>query len=146
MKPEDVPAGPLAVDTDVFSFIHLKKGRDAEFAALLQGHPLAMPFPVVGELKVLGLKAGSKWGAKRMAEMDAAIRRCVVVPSDFRIAEAWAQINARLRDQLQGGGANDMWIAACCLVYDLPLATNNVGDFQRIQAEFPALQLVSPDL
>ncbi len=25
---------------------------------------------------------------------------------------------------------NDTWIAACCLTFDLPLATLNVGDFQ----------------
>lgn len=27
------------------------------------------------------------------------------------------------------GQPNDTWIAACCLVYDLPLATLNVKDF-----------------
>jgi hypothetical protein len=32
-----------------------------------------------------------------------------------------------------------------CLVHDLPLATNNLSDFQTIAAEFP-LRLVHPDL
>jgi toxin FitB len=126
--------------------MHMGKGRHAEFSALLEGHPLAMPFPVVGELQTLGLKAGSLWGERRTAELEAAIKRCVVIPSDARIAKSWAEINVKLRDQLQGGGANDMWIAACCLVYDMPLATNNLGDFQQIQKHFPELRLVHPDL
>jgi predicted nucleic acid-binding protein len=29
---------------------------------------------------------------------------------------------------------NDSWIAACCLAYDLPLATQNVKDFQDFAA------------
>ena len=28
------------------------------------------------------------------------------------------------------GPQNDTWIAACCLAYDLPLATLNVKDFR----------------
>jgi predicted nucleic acid-binding protein len=27
-----------------------------------------------------------------------------------------------------------MWIAACCLTYDLPLATLNIKDYQDFQA------------
>jgi hypothetical protein len=57
VKPSDVPAGPL-VDTDVFSFVHYRKGRYADFAALIQGHALALPFPVVGELLVERFAAG----------------------------------------------------------------------------------------
>jgi len=52
VQPDEVPSGPLAVDTDAFSAVHWGRGRRDEFAALIAGHPLAMPFPVVGELKV----------------------------------------------------------------------------------------------
>jgi hypothetical protein len=37
---------------------------------------------------------------------------------------------------------NDTWIAACCLVYDLPLATLNVKDFQDF-VDHEALRLIS---
>lgn len=73
-------AEPLAVDTDAFSFVHLGTDRHAEFGALLAGHPLAMPFPVAGELTVLGIR--SKWQARRRAALAAAIAVCVVIPSD----------------------------------------------------------------
>jgi hypothetical protein len=51
VRPSDVPPGPLPVDTGVFSWLHDKRGRHAAFAPLIVGHPLALPFSVVGELK-----------------------------------------------------------------------------------------------
>ncbi|HVQ96229.1 MAG TPA: hypothetical protein VMU51_34745 [Mycobacteriales bacterium] len=51
MKPHEVPAGPLLVDTDVFSFLRLGKGRHADFAALIDGHVLAMSFAVTNNLR-----------------------------------------------------------------------------------------------
>lgn len=142
MQPEDVPAGPLAIDTDAFSAVHWGKGRD-EFAALIAGHPLAMPFPVVGELKVGAIRG---LGKKGIEELERAIGVCVVIPSDARIVEQWAAMRARLMSQLKGEGINDLWIAACCLVHDLPLVTNNLADFQTIAKVAPALRLVHPDL
>ena len=29
---------------------------------------------------------------------------------------------------------HNRWIAACCLVYDLPIVTNNLDDFKKIEA------------
>ena len=43
MGPSDVPAGPLVVDTGVFSRLHDKRGRYAEFAPLVAGPPLCAP-------------------------------------------------------------------------------------------------------
>lgn len=39
---------------------------------------------------------------------------------------------------------NDSWIAACCLAYDLPLATLNLDDFADF-AEHEGLRLITPD-
>ncbi|HXZ72058.1 MAG TPA: hypothetical protein VEH31_14495 [Streptosporangiaceae bacterium] len=36
---------------------------------------------------------------------------------------------------------NDTWVAACCLAYDLPLATLNVKDFADF-AEHDGLSLI----
>lgn len=144
MLPAEVPVGPLAIDSDAFSFIHLKRGRHQEFATLVAGHPLAMPFCVVGELKVLGIRA--KWGSRRREALDADIRACVVIPADPRVVDTWAELQARFLGRLKDGGVNDLWIAACCLVHDLPLVTNNLSDFQTIASEFSDLQIVHPDL
>ena len=144
MQPADVPSGPLAVDTDAFSGVHWGRGRHAEFAALLDGHPLALPFPVVGELKVGAIRAGFQ--RPGMERLERAIGLCVVIPSDARVVDEWAAMRAKLMNQLKGDGINDLWIAACCLVHDLPIVTNNLSDFQRIATVAPALRLVHPDL
>jgi toxin FitB len=34
------------------------------------------------------------------------------------------------RSAADHGRSNDTWIAACCLTFDLPRATLNLGDFQ----------------
>jgi predicted nucleic acid-binding protein len=144
VDPADVPAGPLALDTDVFSFIQKGSGRHADFAPLIAGHPLALPFAVVGELKVLALR--SELGPKRRSALDVAIAGCVVIPTDARIVDQWAELQARFLGRLKDGGINDLWIAACCLVHGLPLATNNLSDYQTIAHEFANLRLVHPDL
>lgn len=139
-----MPAGPLAVDTDAFSAVHWGRGRRQEFAALIAGHPLALPFPVVGELRVGAIRA--RLGGKSLAELDRAIALCVVVPSDSRVVVQWAVIRSKLMNQLKGEGINDLWIASCCLVHDLPLVTNNLADFQKVSKVAPALRIVHPDL
>jgi predicted nucleic acid-binding protein len=140
----DVPAGPLVVDTDVFSWMHDHRGRHAEFAMLVAGHPLALPFAVVGELKVGAIRGGL--GPRRRDDLDRAIRTCVVIPSDSRVVDTWAVLRSRFIGRLKDGGINDLWIAACCLVHGLPLVTNNLSDFQTIGGEFPDVRLVHPDL
>jgi tRNA(fMet)-specific endonuclease VapC len=143
LQPRDVPAGPLAVDTGVFSMVHNKRGRHADFAALIAGHPLALPFPVVGELKVGALRGDL--GEKRLTELERAISACVVIPSDTRVVDKWAELHARFLDRLKGGGINDLWSAACCLVHGLSIVTADLGDFEKIAGEFPDLRIVHPD-
>jgi predicted nucleic acid-binding protein len=109
--PDDVPAGPLAVDTDVFSMVHNRRGRHAEFAPLIEGHPLALPFAVVGELKVGAIRGGLQ--STRLHALTAAIRTCVVIPTDARVVDKWAELHARFLNRLKGEGINDLWIASC---------------------------------
>jgi hypothetical protein len=42
VRPDQVPPGPLAIDTDAFSQIHMGKGRHKEFAALVAGWVLPL--------------------------------------------------------------------------------------------------------
>lgn len=144
MRPDEVSSGPLAVDTDAFSAVHWGRGRRDEFAALIAGHPLAMPFPVVGELKVGAIRG--RLGQRSLNELDRALGVCVVIPSDARVVNAWAAMRSKLMNQLKGEGINDLWIAACCLVHDLPIVTGNLSDFRTIQRVAPALRIVHPDV
>lgn len=66
MKPEEVPPGPLLVDTDVFSWITWQRGPFREFDALVEGHVLALSFATVAELRA-GAIIG-KMGSRRLGE------------------------------------------------------------------------------
>lgn len=144
MLPHEVPPGALAIDTDAFSAVHWGRGRQAEFAALIDGHELAMPFPVAGELWVGAIR--SRLGERRRALLEDAIAQCIVIPSDDRVVAQWARLRARLINQLSGEGINDLWVASCCLIYDLPLVTANLGDFLTIKHVEPRLRIIHPDL
>ena len=146
MTPEDVPAGPLLIDTDVATWL-LTAVREAEpWQPLLRGHLLTLCFINVGEL--LALPISRSWGSTRTAVWRQAVRRnFVVLPFDAAITEQWASLHVKYRGHLQRGGANDLWVAASALSADppLPLATNNLSDFAKIANDHP-LHLVHPDL
>jgi len=56
-----------------------------------------------------------------------------------RVTSSEIQAYAQLRDRPRP--TNDSWIAACCVVRELPLATFNIKDFADF-AEHESLQLV----
>ncbi len=144
MKPEDVPRGPLLVDTDVFSFVLTQRGRFADFEPFLEHRVLALSFVTVGELWFGAINAG--WGATRRKELELRIATHLVLYPDIRAARQWAELYRDFRSKLSGNkGAHDLWIAACALVFGLPLVTNNLSDFRPIAARYP-LVLVHPDL
>jgi predicted nucleic acid-binding protein len=141
----DVPAGPLIIDSDVFSMWYRRRDRAQEFADLVAGHELAMSFACVGEvLAPTYVRRGIAPGTtQRIRER---LGLFVVIPYDDDVVERWARLHAVLQGRLHGGGTNDMWTAACALSLNLPLVTNNLGDFKTIQQEFGDLKLVHPDL
>lgn len=66
--------------------------------------------------------------------------RTVVLPYDERVAWKWGQLSVEA--ERRGRARPITWIAACCLVADLPLATLNVKDFEDF-AEHDGLRLIS---
>jgi predicted nucleic acid-binding protein len=146
VKPEQVPHGPLLVDTDVFSWVTWGRQRHAEFGALIQGHVLALSFATVGELRAGALRAG--WGESRRQRLEDRIaQQYVILTATDKVTMKFAQVYARFSGQLKRGGVNDMWTAACALAQPEPppIVTGNLSDFQIIAKEFP-LRLVHPDL
>jgi predicted nucleic acid-binding protein len=53
----------------------------------------------------------------------------VVLPYDQCVASRWGEIQAYAQLRGRPRPANDSWIAACCLVRELPLASTNVKDY-----------------
>jgi predicted nucleic acid-binding protein len=146
MSPQDVPPGPLLIDTDVATWLLTQRQEAEPWLPLLRGHLLTLSFINVGEL--LALPLSRTWGPARTAAWSEVIKRnFVVLPLDATITEQWATLHVEYRGHLQRGGANDLWVAASALSADLPLplATNNLSDFIKVAADHP-LRLVHPDL
>jgi predicted nucleic acid-binding protein len=145
VKPEDVPDGPLLVDTDVFSWITWRRERYEEFDRLITGHTRSL---LRHGWRTAGRGNHRRLGREEMARARrpdrAALRRAYVYGRCD--VEVGGDLRA-FRGQLKDGGINDMWTAACALAQPEPppIATGNLADFERIATEFP-LRLVHPDV
>lgn len=131
----------IVVDTDVASAI-LKARLADPLRTRLAGHSLCITFVTLGELTKWRVRRD--WGPRRQAVFDDWRHQVVLLPYDEDVAIKWGDIqgNAELRGRPRP--QNDSWIAACCLAYDLPLATLNTKDFVDF-AEHDGLRLVSSD-
>ena len=65
----------------------------------------------------------------------------VILPYDQRVSARWGELQAYAQLRGRSRPTNDSWIAACCLVRELPLATLNIKDFADF-AEHEGLQLI----
>ena len=54
----------------------------------------------------------------------------VVLPGNDPVAVSWGRLSAAAALRGRPRPVNDMWVAACCLTYDLPLATLNLKDYE----------------
>jgi predicted nucleic acid-binding protein len=62
-------------------------------------------------------------------------------PHSERVAVRWGELQARAERRGRPRPVNDTWIAASCLVRDLPLATLNIKDFSDF-ADHDGLRIV----
>jgi len=129
----------VVLDTDVSSGL-IKQKLPSELVRALVGHELAVTFVTVGEL--------TKWvylrelGQRRRTEIEAWIARRPRIPAAADVARKWGEIVAYAEKRGRPQPVNDSWIAACCLAYDLPLATLNVADFKDY-VEYEGLRLIA---
>ena len=72
------------------------------------------------------------WGQTRIAELDAAVRLYSVPPVDADVCRTWGRIRALRRAAGRPLSPQDAWIAATSLCFELPLVTNNPGDYSGI--------------
>jgi predicted nucleic acid-binding protein len=146
MRADEVPAGPILIDTDLATWLLLGDDHAAPWLPLLRGHLLVLSFVNVGEL--LALPLARSWGKRKLTRWSDAIREhFVVLPFTIAITEQWAPLHLKYRGHMKGGGTNDLWIAASALAASppLPLATNNLSDFEKVAGDHP-LHLIHPDL
>jgi predicted nucleic acid-binding protein len=128
----------VVVDTDVASTL-LRRRTSAAFARQLADHTIAITFVTYGELTKWTLVR--RWGPRSLETMRIFLAALVVLPYDQHVATRWGEIQAYAQVRGRPRPTNDSWIAACCLVRDLPLATFNIKDFADF-AEHEGLVLV----
>lgn len=69
------------------------------------------------------------WGARNRALLDQWMACVPMLPGEEDVADTFGILDAAAQFRGRPRPDNDMWIAACCLTHDLPLATLNVKDF-----------------
>jgi toxin FitB len=82
-----------------------------------------------------------QWGGPRRAELTSSLAARPTLPYTDDVARTWGEISAHAARRGRPRPQNDTWIAACCLVYGLPLATLNIKDFEDF-AEHEGLVLL----
>ncbi|MPZ62042.1 MAG: PIN domain-containing protein [Propionibacteriales bacterium] len=127
----------VVLDTDVAS-ASLRERLPVSLAARLTGRTASITFVTWGEL--VKWTAIRSWGPRRRASLESWRSRVVLLPYSELVATAWGELQARARMRGRPRPVNDTWIAACCLVDQLPLATFNTKDFADF-AEHDGLQL-----
>jgi predicted nucleic acid-binding protein len=128
----------IVLDTDVSSVSY--KGRlDMVTARRLVGHELCVTFVTIGELARWAEKRS--WGAVARAELARWLSSRLVLPYSEEVAWTWGRLIDSAERRGRARPVNDTWIAACCIVAGLPLATFNHKDFADF-AEFDGLDLV----
>jgi toxin FitB len=81
-------------------------------------------------------------GPRNKAKLAQWLHAKPVLPHSQDVARMWGEISAHAIQRGRPRPANDTWIAARCLVYELPLATLNVKDFADY-AEHEGLSLIA---
>jgi predicted nucleic acid-binding protein len=105
----------------------------------LLGAQVGITFVTLAELHRWALLRN--WGPQKLIGLDAWLSTRPTLPYTDAVARKWGEISAYATRRGRPRPQNDSWIAACCLVYDLPLATLNLKDFADY-AEYEGLHIV----
>jgi predicted nucleic acid-binding protein len=132
---------PVILDTDVASLTHKRKLTGPLTTRLIGRRPL-ITFITYGELaKWVEIR---HWGARNRQALADWLSDIPVLPGDEAVATTWGRLSAAGIQRGRPRPVNDMWIAACCLTYDLPLATLNLKDFEDFRT-FHGLRILGVD-
>lgn len=121
---------PVVLDTDVASRLQRRTLPDGVEAALL-GRTTLLTFVSVAEMLRGAFRAG--WGPTRVRSLADWMVLSPQIDSDHDVAVTWARLVAERENTGRPIAQNDAWIAACCIVSGLPLATLNRKDFEGIE-------------
>lgn len=128
----------VILDTDVAS-LSIKQQLPPSLLHELLGAQVGITFVTLGELTRWATIR--RWGGRKHGALTAWLSSRPTLPYSNEVARTWGEISAYAARRGRPRPQNDTWIAACCLVYGLPLATLNTKDFDDF-AEHEGLILI----
>lgn len=123
--------GGVLLDTNAVAAVMKSTDEGQHCRSLVEGRLLAVSFITVGELLYGAEKAN--WGPDRRATLEEALRRFVVIPYDHQVAVAFARVRCGARVRRQPIPYPDLWIAACAVRHGLPIITDDITRFSRVE-------------
>lgn len=127
------------LDTDVASLV-FKRKLPSWLASQLVGYRPAITFVTLAELnKWVHLRS---WGLPRRERLEQWLRPFPILPGTPKVARMWGEMSAYAQRRGRPRPQNDTWIAACCLAFEIPLATLNVKDYEDF-VEYEGLQILT---
>lgn len=115
----------LVLDTDVAS--QSFKRRPAPILTRVLAYSPIITFVTRAELTKWAEVHG--WGPNNRERLARWLQTMPTLPGGDEVADTWGVLAAAAVKRGRPRPQNDMWIAATCLAYDLPLATLNVKDY-----------------
>ena len=111
----------IALDTN--TAVDVLNDKLAALHLLAQFEIICLPITVSGELLF-----GAKNSAQRLRNeprYQAFISTCILLETNALVAETYAEIRLQLKKVGRLIPENDIWIAAACLSYDVPLFSHD---------------------
>jgi tRNA(fMet)-specific endonuclease VapC len=118
------------VDTDIVSMLFKGDTRAFAFRRHITGKLLGISFLTLAELERWPLERG--WGPVRKLELAQHLAHYTVLPVNRELCRKWAEISFIAKKRSQPIQTADAWIAASALHYEVPLITNNRGDYAMV--------------
>ena len=118
--------GVVLLDTSVASLLHPKRRGSVlreKYDPHMRGQTLALSFQSVAEL--WGWAEANKWGETARQGLDAFIRRFLVIPYDFMLAQVWAKVMQASKMEGRRFESGDCWIAATAVHRGIPLLVHD---------------------
>jgi tRNA(fMet)-specific endonuclease VapC len=111
----------IALDTNIA--VAVLNGKTAVIELLQQFNDIYLPVTVSGELLF-----GAKNSANRLrneSRYRAFIDSCILLDTNSLVADAYAEIRLSLKQKGRPIPENDIWIAALCVVHEIPLLSHD---------------------
>jgi predicted nucleic acid-binding protein len=122
----------VVVDTNVVSYLFKRDTRAELYDSHLRETAKFVSFMTLAELRLWTFQ--NNWGNRRKEDLENYIfDNYGVIYSNDELCRSWAEIKNGATKSGNPIDAQDAWIAAIALLFDIPLVTHNRRHFENIE-------------